>query len=110
MLCVVVVDKKLIGYFLMPDGTDGREEFVYIESIQLGLEELRTEDILITERGCADIVDGITPHICQTRFPSRHEGIELDRLKSHLLQENRVFRVSFLLLEHEQTVETFVNF
>ena len=104
MLYVVVVDKKLIGYLLVADGADSREELIRIKSIQLSLKELRSQDILVTERGCADIVDGITPHICQSRFPSRHEGIKFYRLQSHLLQKNRILRVSFLLLEHEETI------
>ena len=104
VLNMVVVDKELIGYFLMPDGADSRKELVCIKSIQLSLKELRSEDILVTERRCANIVDGITAHICQSRFPSRHEGIKLYRLQSHLLQENRILGVSFLLLEHEETI------
>ena len=49
MLCVVVVDEELICNLLVSDGTDGREELVDIKGIELRLEELRPEDILVTE-------------------------------------------------------------
>ena len=42
MLCVVVVNEELIGYLLVADGADSREELVRIKSVQLSLEELRT--------------------------------------------------------------------
>ena len=41
MLCVVVVNEELIGYLLVTDGADSREELVRIKSVQLSLEELR---------------------------------------------------------------------
>ena len=107
---VVVVDEKLVGYFLMADGTDGSEELIGIKGIELRLEELRTENILVAEGGCTDVEDGVAPHVGKARLPSLHEGIEPDRLQSHLLQEYRILGVSLLLSEDEKPVETLVKF
>ena len=109
MSLVVVGSKELIGYFLVPNGTDSRKELVHIEGVELCLEELGTENILIAERRRTDIVDGVTAHICKAWLPSCHKGIESLAFQSYFLHNNRILCAAQLLLKGELLVKRLVD-
>ena len=69
MLLLVVVGEKLINNLLMTDGANGSKKFVHIQSIKLCLEELRTENVLVTERAGTNVQRGVTAHVCQAGLP-----------------------------------------
>ena len=49
MPCFIVGGEKLIGHLLMPHAADGGDELVHIERVELGLEELRPQDVFVAE-------------------------------------------------------------
>lgn len=106
---VVIACKELVGNFLMANGTDGGEKLVHIEGIELRLEELRSEYILVTERRCSYIIDGIASHIGNTWFPSGDKGFELLVFQTYLLYCYWVLGIAQFLLEHELLVKRLID-
>ena len=104
MPLVVVGREEFIGYLLVANGADSREELIHIERVELCLEELRTENVLVAERRGTDIVDGVTAHIGKARLPACHKGIEPLVLQAYLLHNDGVLGVSQLLLKGELLV------
>ena len=83
---LVVAGEELINHFLVTDGTNGSKELIHVEGFELGFKELRTEDILITERTGTDIQGGVPAHVGQARIPKGNDAVLLDDFKTDALK------------------------
>ena len=93
----------------MAYGADGGQELVHVERVELGLEELGTENVLVAERRCTDIVDGITAHVGKARLPPGDKSVEPLVLQTYLLHRDGVLGLAQFTLERELAVERLVD-